>query len=114
VDKHLAFSRICESAGLDTVHEHFGFAAGDKVALDAGGFELFQRILDAAKGLLSEFGIGLDEATIAAVKAGMDLALDKAFALIDFPGPDILIEPILRKVAHWGFDKAVNRIKSGS
>ena len=56
----------------------------------------------------------MNDATIAAIKAGMDLALDKLFALVDFPGPDLLIEPVLRKVAHWGFDKAVLRIKSGS
>jgi len=108
------FARIADAAGLDSVREHHGLAAGQNVALDGGGLELFQRILDAAKGIIGELGISLDDTTIAAVRAGMDLALDKAFELIDFPGPDVIVEPILRKVAHWGFDKAVSKIKMGS
>lgn len=109
------YSRIADDAGLDTVREHFGLAAGQNLAADAGALEIFQRVLDSAKALIKEFSPGLlTPETYAQVKAAMNAALDTAFATIDFPGPDIVIEPALRMMANWALDRAYNFVISGS
>jgi hypothetical protein len=103
------FAKFCEAGGIDNMHSA-NTAFGQKASFIGDGITAFNRIVETAKGLLGELGINVDKATIADLKEALDMALDKLDALIDWPGPDILIELPLRKVAHWTFDKAAARL----
>lgn len=109
------YARIVDHAGIDTFREHHGLAAGQNLSADSGALEIFQRVLDAAKAIVKEFAPGvLTPETYTQVKAAMNAALDTAFSAIDFPGPDVLIEPALRLFANWALDRAYNLVVSGS
>lgn len=109
------FSRIADDAGIDIIREHHGLAASQNLAADAGALEIFQRVLDSAKAIVKEFAPGvLTPETYAQVKAAMNAALDTAFSAIDFPGPDVLIEPALRLFGNWALDRAYNFVISGN
>lgn len=109
------YAAICEAAGIDTVREHFGLMGNQKVDLDAGGLELWQRIKDAAVSIIKTLGGSVDDTTLAELKAALDMALDKAFEIIDWPYiPDALLDIPLRKLAHWSLERAYQAIKAGS
>jgi hypothetical protein len=116
MDKHTFYSQICDAVGIDAVREHYGLAAGASIASEVGGLELIQKVWEAAKGILSQFGpVALDDSTIAAIKAAMNMALDKVFEIVDWPiVPDAPVDAVLRMLANRWFDAAVVKIKSGS
>lgn len=109
-------AQILDAAGIDAIHEHYGLAAGSTIASEVGGLELVQKIWEAAKGLLGQLGLpALDDSTVAALKTALNLALDKAFVIIDWPVvPDAPVDALLRLLVNRWFDQAVNRFKSGS
>lgn len=89
--------------------------ADQKLAADAGALEVWQSIRDAVVALIKDFAPALlTDETIADLRAAMNAALEQLFAAVDFPGPDIIAESMLRRLAEWSFDKAVRLVKSGS
>lgn len=109
------YAQILDAAGLDAIHEHYGLSSSQPIPAEQAGFETIQKILEAAKGVLGQFGVTIGPETVATVKAAMNQALDYAFTLIDWPiVPDAPIDAVIRVIVNRWFDRAVNEMVSGS
>lgn len=109
------YAQILDAAGLDSIHEHYGLSSSQPIPAEQAGFETIQKILEAAKGVLGQFGVTIGPETVATIKAAMNQALDYAFTLIDWPVvPDAPVDAVLRALLNRLFDRFAAKYVSGS
>lgn len=104
-------ARIESDAGLGNIREHFGLAAGERVGVDAGALEVWQSIRDSVVSIIRELAPAmLTPETISDLRDAMHAALAQLYAAVDFPGPDVIAESVLTRIAEWSFDRAVKLV----